>query len=260
MARPLRRWVTRHDGDFDIQLRRSAGQIKIHSVGLCLLAFKSARHQERHPDGTQATSVATCLSKRSWGLVDEFYVPCLKRRAEEHRAAGYFTSRSLALVAAGLPAFIANEGCELLIGSESSVGAGRCRCDGAGYLERSQVIETALGRAIAVVPDDFATRASRLLGLVDLAEVDLRVAVRRGEPGPPRGTSACSSTVRTTPPSLGHRTRRLVSVSNFESIDVFRSWSEEATRVQLKREAFEGLWSIGRKGLSFRLRSRGRTT
>ncbi len=185
------------------------------------------------------------------GLVDEFYVPCLTESREYLRAAGYFTSRSLALVAAGLPAFIANGGYVRLVVSpqleQADVDAMK-----SGYLERSQVIETALGRAIAVVPDDFEReRLGFLAWLIARGHLDLRVAVRRGEPGIYHekfgvfidGSDDAIAFTGSPNETVGG------FVSDFKSIDVFRSWSEEATRVQLKREAFEGLWSDRTKGV-----------
>jgi hypothetical protein len=43
-------------------------------------------------------------------IVDAFYVPCLSRSVRYLRAAGYFTSWSLALAAAGLPEFLRGGG------------------------------------------------------------------------------------------------------------------------------------------------------
>ncbi len=76
-------------------------------------------------------------------LVGEFFVPCLLVAREYLRAAGYFTSGSLALVAARLPEFIGHDGTFRLIASpyldEEDVAALK-----EGVIARAEVIERAL--------------------------------------------------------------------------------------------------------------------
>ncbi len=43
-------------------------------------------------------------------LIEDFYIPCLKRATVYNRAVGYFSSSVLALVARGLTAFIQSGG------------------------------------------------------------------------------------------------------------------------------------------------------
>jgi len=52
-------------------------------------------------------------------LIDEFYVPALKRSTQYDRIAGYFNSGSLAAAANGIEAFVENDGTmRLIVGAQ----------------------------------------------------------------------------------------------------------------------------------------------
>ena len=178
-------------------------------------------------------------------LVDTFYVPCLAASVEYMRAAGYFTSRSLALVAAGLPVFIASGGRVRLVVSPQ-LELADVEAMQAGYERRARAIEGALERAlIEATPDDIEReRLGFLAWMIAAGQLDLRVAVRTDSNGIyhekfgvfiDRNDDAVAFTGSPNETVGG-------LVSNFESIDVFTSW-EEGRRVARKREAFEALWT-----------------
>lgn len=185
-------------------------------------------------------------------MVRDFYVPCLQVSRTYLRAAGYFTSQSLALVAAGLPDFILSGGCMRLIASPY-LDAEDIDALARGVLAQSDVIERALLREFATAqPSEIVRdRLGFLAWLVADGRLDVRIALPLGGEGlyhEKYGVfiDAAEDAVAFT--GSPNETRGGLE-TNFESIDVFASWTDEDFRVRLKRDAFESAWSGGTEGL-----------
>lgn len=179
-------------------------------------------------------------------LVADFYIPCLNASTAYWRAAGYFTSTSLALVAAGLSRFLTHDGEMRLIASPvlSPEDAAAIR---RGVEARTDVLAAALLRHFD--PSDYDSIVRDRLGflawLVAAERLEIRIALTTSGQGiyhekfglffDGSGNSvAFSGSPNETFGGLE---------ANFESIDVFKSWNADAHRVELKRIAFEDLWS-----------------
>ena len=180
-------------------------------------------------------------------LVADFYVPCLRVSREYLRAAGYFTSTSLALVAAGLSAFLAHDGTMRLVASPILSGEDISAME-RGVLAKEDAVSRALLRSFEDAGADRIVR-DRLGFLAWLvAEDRLQVRVATTEDG--QGiyhekyglfVDSHGDTVAFT--GSPNETRGGLEM-NFESIDVFKGWSrEDGFRVELKRLAFERLWA-----------------
>ncbi|MGE3795239.1 MAG: DEAD/DEAH box helicase family protein [Dehalococcoidia bacterium] len=119
-------------------------------------------------------------------LVDDFYLPCLRRATEYDRAVGYFTSGALALAAPALVPFLINGGRMRLVVSphltEADVDAML-----AGYHRREEIITEALRRELvsAALPDPVRDTLSCLSWLIAHERLEVRVAVLSdaGAPG-----------------------------------------------------------------------------
>ena len=185
-------------------------------------------------------------------MVRGFWVPCLTASRTYLRAAGYFTSHSLALVAAGLPAFIDHGGSMRLLASPyfeaDDVDAIRL-----GVRAFEDVVERALLRAFdaadssAIVRD----RLGFLAWLIAEGRLEIRIAL------PVDGTGLYHEKYGVFIDDAGDSVAFTGSANetrggletNFESIDVFTSWTEEEFRVGLKKKAFERAWDGKADGL-----------
>ena len=178
-------------------------------------------------------------------LVDEFYVPCLEQSSVYWRAAGFFTSRSLALAAAGLTAFIEAGGTMRMIASprlepEDFEALAR------GYAAREDLAARALLRAFEDAKADLIVRErlGYLAWLVSEERLDFRVVMRLDSAGmyhekfgiffdAEDDAVAFTGSANETWGGL---------TGNFEGIDVFPSWTGDRLRVQRKVDAFTQLW------------------
>jgi len=182
-------------------------------------------------------------------VVNEFYVPCLAVANRYDRAVGYFTSRSLTLVARGLEAFEQHGGRIRLIASphltEEDIEEIR-----AGYEYRS-VIAQAVVRELDLEADRPIKELAGLglLGrLVARNTLDLKIAIVHGREGlalyhekiglisdPYGDTLAFTGSLNETGAAF---------LDNFESLQVFKSWHEhDQSRVANIRSDFDELWS-----------------
>ena len=172
-------------------------------------------------------------------LLRDFYLPCFEQSIEYRRAVGFFTSSSLSAAAKGLSKFISKRGAVRLVASpllnkediEAILG---------GYSNRERVISSALVRELQKpVPDPEFKRLEFLAWLIAEGLLDIKIAI--------------VSTHRSV--GIYHEKFGIFTdeadnhvvfsgsanesygglVSNFESIDVFRSWIDaDTSRVKPK--------------------------
>jgi DNA phosphorothioation system restriction enzyme len=189
-------------------------------------------------------------------LISEFYIPCMSVCTRYDRAVGFFTSTSLSVAAKGLTRLIQNGGTMRLIASpsltEEDVAAIK-----EGYRKREQVFERALLRELddlKISHDLTKRRLGCLAWLIEQRRVDIKIAVVEDAGGV--GVyhekigifhDASNESVAFTG-SANESSSGLVS--NFESIQVFRSWlPEDSQRAKIIRQDFEDLWANLTPGL-----------
>ena len=181
-------------------------------------------------------------------LLTDFYLPCLEESVQYSRAVGYFTSGTLSAAAKGLNKFIGRRGYVRLVASpeltEEDVAAIRL-----GYKQRDEVISNSLVVSLRGSPLGPPTeqRLGFLAWLISEGLLDIKIAVVEARGGlgiyhekigifqdDQEGRVVFTGSANE---SLGG------FISNFESIDVYRSWIEaDAPRVRTKVEDFEALW------------------
>ncbi|MFQ5496018.1 MAG: SNF2-related protein, partial [Phycisphaerae bacterium] len=212
-------------------------------------------HQEREPPPTEnaAGLRALCLkpeyrSDRD-ALVEDFYVPCLKRSRLYRRAVGFFTSHGLAVAAEGITSLIEGGGRMLLIASPvfepEDLDAIR-----RGYEARDRIVSRALSRQLDVSDrPDLSDRLGYLAWLIAEERLDIRIAVPTDANGGPRAgiyheklglfsdhedhVVAFTGSPNETAGGL---------VANFETLDVFWSWDDPQEWVARKVANFGCLW------------------
>ena len=182
--------------------------------------------------------------------VTDFYVPCLNVSREYWRAVGYFTSHGLALAARGLSSFIQNDGTMRLVVSpmltEEDISAIQ-----EGYSAREDVVEKAIIREL---DGDFTEivnhRLKCLAWLVAEKRLDIKIASPSELSLNNRGAiyhekigifiDGNGNTVAFT----GSPNETFGGLlTNFESVDVYWSWSDPHQRVKRKIDNFKRLWN-----------------
>ena len=182
--------------------------------------------------------------------VTDFYVPCLNVSREYWRAVGYFTSHGLALAARGLSSFLQNEGKMRLVASPMLTEEDILAIQ-QGYSAREDVVEKAIIREL---DGDFTEiidhRLKCLAWLIAEKRLDIKIAspsefnlnnygaIYHEKMGvfidSDGNTVAFTGSQNETAGGL---------VVNFESIDVYWSWSDPDRRVQRKIDNFKRLWN-----------------
>ena len=182
--------------------------------------------------------------------VTDFYVPCLNVSREYWRAVGYFTSQGLALATRGLSSFLQNEGKMRLVASpmlteEDILAIQR------GYSAREDVVEKAIIRELDGDFNEIVNHRLKCLAwLIAERRLDIKIASPSELSLNNRGAiyhekigifiDDDGNAVAFT----GSQNETFGGLlANFESIDVYWSWSDPHQRVQRKIDNFKRLWN-----------------
>ena len=179
-------------------------------------------------------------------IVDQFYLPVLNKSIEYNRAVGYFTSSSLAMASKGITALIKNGGRMNLIASpqldEKDVEAIK-----KGYEKRELIIKEAALKELKRIDNNIVKRRLEFLAwLVAENRLDIKFAiVKKGRGIYHEKFGILKDKDGNVIAFSGSPNETVGGIySNFESIDVFRSWVPgEEQRVKNKSEYFDNLWN-----------------
>ncbi len=190
-------------------------------------------------------------------FVGDFYIPCLTRSSLYWRAAGYFTSRGLAVAAQGITSLIKAGGTMRLIVSPL-FSAEDLDAIHRGYAARLDIVTKSLLRVFESIPDKVVEdRLGYLAWMIAEENLEIRIAVPMSEQNLAKtgiyheklglfldqfgNTVAFTGSPNETAGGL---------VENFETIDIFCSWDDPQGRVKRKQSNFERLWNDKTLGLS----------
>jgi DNA phosphorothioation system restriction enzyme len=189
-------------------------------------------------------------------LISEFYIPCMSSCTRYDRAVGFFTSTSLSVAAKGLSRLIQNRGTMRLVASPSlTVEDADAIKD--GYRKREEIIEQALIRELGdkhSADNLTKQRLSYLAWLIENRRVEIKIAIVEDSSGigvyhEKIGIFHDSSGAYVAFTGSANESSSGL-VSNFESIQVFRSWiPHDLDRAKLIRQDFEDLWNDLTPGL-----------
>ena len=179
-------------------------------------------------------------------IVKSFYVPLLSRGVLYQRAVGFFSSSALIEVSYGIGALLRNGGRIQLIVSPH-LQEGDIEAIERGYEERSVIVERAIMRSFLEPRNYFeCERLSLLASLIADGRLDIKVAfIDRAGIGIYHeklglvydrhdNAVAFTGSLNETATAFSH---------NYETIDVFCSWTADAERVRAKATAFKKLWN-----------------
>ena len=202
----------------------------------------------------------TVLTDHSWqikytpddgDLIELFYVPALEDAERYDRLTGYFNAGALALAARGIEGLVRNRGrMRLLVGC--TLEPPEIEAIERGESLRAQVEKRLTERDLAP-PDSTAADALELLAwMVGRGHLDVRVAVPCGPNGKPVHDQAIfHEKAGIVEDRAGNRIAWNGSLNetaagwqrNWESINVYRSWTPDVERVDSEDRNFARLWA-----------------
>ena len=184
-------------------------------------------------------------------LVKRFYLPALEDAARYDRLTGYFRASALALAARGIEGLVRNEGhMRLVVGC--TLNQDEIEAIEKGEALREQV-EKHMADMPLVAPDADTEEALELLSwMVSRAFLEVKVAVPcDGEGKPVADNSLFHEKTGIIEDRGGDKIAWTGSLNetaagwkrNWETINVYRSWSADAERVEAEEANFARLWA-----------------
>ncbi len=189
-------------------------------------------------------------------LIRSFFIPAMARSNLYQRAVGYFTSTSLARAAKGIATLIGNEGRIQLIASPNLTEED-IKAINDGYKTREGAAKEASRRSFPELLNKLEKeRLAALSWLISENRLEIKLAIRIDKNGnvvrgiyhekigifhDDQGNSV-AFTGSSNESESGF-------ISNFESIDVYKSWDDPSGRVAQKQGDFERLWNNETKHL-----------
>lgn len=194
-------------------------------------------------------------SKRD-DIITDFYLRCLEKATSYDRAVGYFSSNGLAAASEGVAALISRNGKMRLIASPVLSDEDYSEIK-KGYEERErEIVEKRILEVLENLPSgEIRRRVGCLAWLVanEMLDIKLAYTIDPAEPGiyhEKIGIFRDDSGNAVAFTGSPNETKGGL-VSNFESIDVYCSWTGaiDAARVKGKISDFEQLWNNRTRGL-----------
>lgn len=176
-------------------------------------------------------------------LFNDFYLPCLENSIKYDRAAGYFTSNSLKLMARGLEVFLYKKG-KIRIVANPALSSDDMEAIEKGYIAKESAIERSLLKELKLSYENIENETLNVISwLIYNEQLDIKIAYlenngiyheKFGIFYDEEGNSVSfSGSMNETYSGL---------TSNFEKIDVYTS-NREKFRVQDSITDFEKLWN-----------------
>lgn len=179
-------------------------------------------------------------------VIRDFYIPVLKQAVGYKRAVGYFSSSALLSLTAGICGLIDNGGSIQLIASPR-LSSEDIEAINDGIRRRDDVIKEALLRELREPKGKFEeTRLNLLSNLIAAGRLEIKIAFLEDD-----------NTIGMFHEKLGlmyDSEGNIIAFSgsmnesanafttNYEAIDVFASWTQDADRVYIKQSAFNAMW------------------
>lgn len=179
-------------------------------------------------------------------VVRDFYIPLLNEAILYKRAVGFFSSTALVEISKGISGLVRNGGKILLIASPY-LSEKDLEAINKGYELKNEVIERSIVNSLTEPSDIFEEKRLNLLANL-VAEGRLEIKIAFTETGNAIGmfhekmglmydrennSIAFSGSMNETSTAFSH---------NYESFDVFCSWTADKDRVKAKETVFEALW------------------
>lgn len=203
-------------------------------------------------------SLRDCEIKSEYrSLIDnvakDFYVPLLEKAVSYKRAVGFFSSSVLVEISKGIGGLVKNGG-KIQIVASPHLSDEDVKAIQQGYMYRAQVCKNAVLRELRSPENEFQSdRLNYLANLIADGYLDIRIAItendsmlgmyheKMGIIGDGEGNRVAFSG------SMNESANALLA--NYETIDVYTSWSNDAERVSSKETAFSAIWDNYEPGI-----------
>lgn len=181
-------------------------------------------------------------------IAKDFYIPLLNESISYKRAVGFFSSSSLIEISKGISGLIRNGGKIKVLASpnlsEEDINAIR-----KGYKKREEVIKNSLIKELKDPINEYQkNKLNYLSNLIESQLLDIKIVVTKTNN---IIAGMYHEKVGIIEDSSGNKIAFSGSMnesanaffSNYETIDVFKSWTDDSDRVIKKEEAFDSIWS-----------------
>ena len=185
-------------------------------------------------------------------IVKDFYCPVLSQAVLYKRAVGFFSSTALADISKGLSKLVDNGGKIELVASPH-ISNEDWKAIKAGYKSREEIIRKSILSELHEPQDQFEEKRLNILAyLIATKKLDIKIAfIEKNNVGifhekmglmyDKEGNSiAFTGSMNESDMAFSH---------NYESIDVFCSWTYDFERVETKEAAFNSVWNNTEPGV-----------
>ncbi len=179
-------------------------------------------------------------------IVNEFYIPLLEESVLYKRAVGFFSSSALIEISKGISGLIKNGGKIQLIVSPKLEEDDIIAIE-KGFELREKIIENSIERSFTAPKDIFEKKRLNLIAnLVANGQLDIKVAFMEEENSISMFHEKmgliydCENNIVAFSGSMNETKNAFLG--NYESIDVYSSWTHDINRVKSKETAFNALW------------------
>lgn len=180
-------------------------------------------------------------------VINDFYIPALEQSNTYRRAVGFFSSTALVELSAGIEGLIANDGKIQLI-SSPRLSIEDIAAINNGLKRRNEIIEAALLRELREPENEFeAYRLNLLSNLIATGVLEIKIAFleTNNEIGMFHEKMGllydANENIIAFSGSMNESANAFTR--NYESIDVYKSWTPEIERVLAKQAAFNAMWN-----------------
>lgn len=180
-------------------------------------------------------------------VVQDFYIPLLKEAVSYKRAVGFFRSSSLLELTKGIAGLVRNGGKIYLIVSPY-LDEADLRAIREGYEKRNAIIKKSLLKNLLEPQSYFEERRLNLLAnLIAMGVLEMKIALLENEDGigmyHEKLGLIMDSSDNTVAFAGSMNESSNAFYNNYESIDVFCSWTHDLERVLSKGAAFNAIWN-----------------
>lgn len=180
-------------------------------------------------------------------MIDDFYIPLLKEATIYKRAVGFFSSSALIEISKGIADLIKNGGKIQLVASPR-LSDDDIEAIEKGFEHRKEIIEKCIERSFDDPRNIYEERRLNLLAnLIANEQLDIKIAFLENDNSigmfhekmgimtdGDNNTIAFTGSMNESKNAFSH---------NYESIDVFCSWTHDKERVFAKESAFNAIWN-----------------
>ena len=186
-------------------------------------------------------------------MIEDFYIPLLNEAIIYKRAVGFFSSSALIEISKGISGLIKNGGKMQLVASPK-LNDEDIEAIEKGFEQRNKIIERCIERSFEEPKNIFEERRLNLLAnLIANEQLDIKIAFledksRTGMFHEKMGlmTDMDNNTIAFT--GSMNESKNAFS-HNYESIDVFCSWTHDKERVFKKEDVFNAIWNDREPGI-----------